>query len=75
MEVTTDQIKRTIKDWSAIAGEKVAVVHVGDMLYGYTSELGALRLYLKYANPNKCKVVENNVDDSATHIFSLRMGF
>lgn len=45
---TPEQIARTQKDWSAYANEPVRVEAIGGTLYGFTSELGSLRIYRKY---------------------------
>lgn len=45
----TAQINRITKDWTAIAGEPVEVEEIGGSYYGFCSELGALRLFHKYA--------------------------
>lgn len=48
---TTDntvRLIRTTTDWIKIAGEPVRVEEIGGSLYGFCSELGALRLFHKY---------------------------
>ena len=42
------QLARTARDWSATAGEPVRVEQSGSTIFGFCSELGALRLLRSY---------------------------
>lgn len=43
-----DMIARTARDWTRYAGgEAVTVKQIGGAVYGFTTEIGALRLYHK----------------------------
>ena len=46
--LTINQIKSIAKDWSLISKETVEVEYVKGTLYGYCTELAALRLAYKY---------------------------
>lgn len=48
MTATAAQLDRTAKDWSCMAGENVRVEQTGGTLYGFCSELGALRVAYEY---------------------------
>jgi hypothetical protein len=48
MELTENKISRLAKDWSTIAGEPVETEQIGGAIYGFCSELGALRIFYKY---------------------------
>ena len=50
MEATPNQIARTQRDYSAIAGEPVTVEQIGSAIYAFGSELGTLRLFRKMPN-------------------------
>lgn len=50
------QVQRTARDWSQAAGEPVRVELVRASLYGFCSELGALRLFHKYRFAKREKV-------------------
>lgn len=45
---TTSQLERTKQDWMLIANEGVSVEFVKGTIYGFCSELAALRLAYKY---------------------------
>jgi hypothetical protein len=45
--MTEAQLKRTVRDWSEIAGELVEVRELGGAIYAYGSELATLRLFRK----------------------------
>lgn len=46
--ITEAQTARVQADWSAYAQESVSVEAIGGTFYGFTSELGALRIANKY---------------------------
>ena len=46
----TTAIKRLEKDWSIIAKEPVKVEVIDDVFYGFCSELGSLRIAVKFPN-------------------------
>ena len=48
MSFTAGQLERTAREWSAVAGEPVRVEEIAAALYGFCSELGALRLMRCY---------------------------
>ncbi len=48
MEITDSLVQRTQLDWRNIAGEYVSVEPIGNTMYGFCSELAALRLFHKY---------------------------
>lgn len=56
--VTEAQLRRIQSDWSRIAGEDVAVEEIKGTIYGYCSELGALRLLKKNAVGPKSAIAE-----------------
>lgn len=55
-EATTALVRRTERDWSAIAGEPVRVELIRGTIYGFCSELGALRLANRYRLSNRDRV-------------------
>jgi len=50
MTTTQNQISRIAQDWSKIAKEPVKVENVSGTIYGFCSEIAALRLANKYRN-------------------------
>jgi len=46
--MTAEQAKRLAQDWNTIAGETVTIEKIGGGIYGFCSELAALRLFHKY---------------------------
>jgi len=48
MTTTQNQISRIAQDWSKIAKEPVKVENVSGTIYGFCSEIAALRLANKY---------------------------
>lgn len=46
--MTTDQQDRTAKMFADMAGEPVTVELVNGAVYGFSSELGCLRIFAKY---------------------------
>ena len=44
MTATQAQLSRVGSDWTRIAGEAVTVEQINSTIYGFCSELGALRL-------------------------------
>lgn len=49
MRFTAEHIKHFVEDWSRTAGEPIEVsLQPGMVLYGYGSELGALRIFRSY---------------------------
>jgi len=50
MEANAQQLKRTEKEYSAIAGEPVRVEQVGSAIYAFGSEIATLRLFRKMPN-------------------------
>lgn len=48
MTATAAQIARTANDWGQMAGEAVTVEQIGNAIYGFCSELGALRILKRY---------------------------
>lgn len=46
-------VNKTKKEFDKIAGEKVEVDYISGAIYGYCSELGTYRLFLKYTNKGK----------------------
>lgn len=53
--MTEAQAARTATDWTKIAGDRVTIEEIKDVIYGFTSELGALRLFHKFSCPSKCR--------------------
>jgi len=53
MTTTQNQISRIAQDWSKIAKEPVKVENVSGTIYGFCSEIAALRLANKYRNSGK----------------------
>ena len=49
---TIDQLRRTQQDWEQIAGETIDIEVNKGTIYGYCSELGALRLEHRYKAAN-----------------------
>lgn len=45
---TETQLKRIENDWTRMAGESVKVEEISGTIYGFCSELGALRIAYKY---------------------------
>lgn len=50
MTTTQNQIARIAQDWSNIAKETVKVEEVAGTIYGFCSEIAALRLANQYRN-------------------------
>ena len=46
--MTEAQKARVTADWSKIAGKPVKIEEVGGTVYGFSSELGVLRLFHKF---------------------------
>jgi hypothetical protein len=59
---------RASQTFSQIAGESVAVEEIKGTLYGYCTELGALRLFHKYNSPKARAAYSQNLQ---TWYFSL----
>lgn len=69
---TQQQIERTAKDWTNYAGEPVKVEETGGAIYGFCSELGALRIAYKYRNSgDKAKAAYS--ENLKTWFFRLEM--
>lgn len=47
-EITSEQVRRVERDWKGYAKENVSVEVVSGVLYGFCSELAALRIASKY---------------------------
>lgn len=45
---TQNKLDRTRRDWEAAAREPIQVEYIKGTIYGFTTELGALRLYHTY---------------------------
>lgn len=45
-----EQIKRTVQEWSALAGEPIEIKIIGTFIYALGSELACLRLAFKFLN-------------------------
>ncbi len=60
MELTAAQLKRTQRDYSAIAGEPVTVEQTGSTVYAFGSELATLRLFRSM--PNKRQGYSKNLE-------------
>jgi hypothetical protein len=69
---TKEQLLRTQQDWEEIAGEGVDVESVKGTIYGYCSELGALRLEHRYKATNARAGYSKNL---GTWYFSLQLKF
>jgi hypothetical protein len=67
---TENQLLRTQRDWEEIAGEGVDIEHIKGTIYGYCSELGALRLEHRYKAPNARAGYSQSLK---TWYFSLQM--
>jgi len=50
MIATKQQLARTEKEYSAIAGESVSVEQIGSAIYAFGSEIATLRLFRKMPN-------------------------
>jgi hypothetical protein len=51
-----EQENRLTREWLDIAKDQpVHVKRINDTIYGFTTELGALRLFHKYSNPRKAR--------------------
>ncbi len=48
LTTTETQLQRLADSWSAYAGEPVTMDETPNMIYGFASELGALRIFAKY---------------------------
>jgi hypothetical protein len=48
-------LERAAREWPAIAGEPVRMEEIGGTLYGFCSELGALRLEHKFGASPRIK--------------------
>lgn len=46
--VNKESMKRLEKEWGRVAKDPVDVDTSGDSIYGFTTELGALRLFYKF---------------------------
>lgn len=69
--MTEAQAARTAREFSQIAGVPVTIEEIKGTLYGYCSELGALRLFHKYSNPQKCRAAYSQ--NLRTWYFSIEM--
>jgi len=58
MTTTQNQISRIAQDWSKIAKEPVKVENVSGTIYGFCSEIAALRLANKYRIVMKSQLLE-----------------
>lgn len=57
--MTENQKRRTTREWSHYAGEPVEVEQIGAAVYGFTSEIGAMRLYYKFLGSGRAGFSEN----------------
>lgn len=71
-QATSAQIARITKDWHKLAGENVVVEQTGGALYGFCSELGALRLCMKYRTLETARVAFSENLGSWFFSFDLR---
>lgn len=62
---------RTSREFSQIAGVPVTCEQIKGTMYGYCSELGALRLFHKYSNPKKCRAAYS--ENLRTWYFSIEL--
>jgi hypothetical protein len=69
--MTDNQSARITHDWVQVAGEPVRVEQIGGAVYGFTSELGALRLYHKFRGAGRAGYSEN----LKTWYFSVELKF
>jgi hypothetical protein len=53
IDVTPERLVSLAREWSEIAGETVRLQHIKGAVYGFCSELGALRLEHKYNCPRE----------------------
>lgn len=51
IQMTSKKLAQVAVEWSEIAGETVITEVIGGILYGFCSELGALRLEHKFNSP------------------------
>lgn len=52
--ISRSTLVRVENEWAAIAGDAVQVEEINGTIYGYTTELGALRLFRKYNLVSRC---------------------
>lgn len=69
--ITEAQVARVQADWSAYAQEPVNVEAIGGTLYGFTSELGALRIANKYRRADQDTVRAAYSENLGSWFFSL----
>lgn len=64
-------IARVEKDWSQIAKETVRVEEIGGAIYGFCSELAALRLFHAYRKTDENRIHANYSVNMKTWFFRL----
>jgi hypothetical protein len=72
---TQNQLERTRQDWETVAGEPVQVEHIKGTIYGFTTELGALRLYYKYHHSDRKKISAAYSHNLNTWYFALDVAY
>lgn len=70
-EVTDELLKRVAADWTQFAGEPVRIEHIKGMLYGFCSELGALRIEHRYNLPRKRGRAQKSATEGWVYVLEI----